>query len=120
MKTRELRLKRILDLISEGKLTFQIVDILMGEWQVTRRQIQRYLTVAYKHMAADVKGLDIEHYRIEYKQLILRYENMGEFQIAQKYRDMLNKIEGVYKQRMDVTSNGESIVFNIIKPKKDE
>lgn len=99
---KQARLKRMLELIEEGQRPFQIKEILHKEWNISIRSIERYMKAAFKHISEDIDVDDKTKYKVEYEVLIHKYEKMGQYELARRYRDMLNKIMGAYVEKQEV------------------
>lgn len=114
------RIDRILQLIGDGYFTYQIVDICKSEWGVTsRRTIEKYLTQVYSFLKTELNEKDKDRILLEYERLIQKYERSGDAKIAIQYRQMRDKILGLYITKTDVTTNGKDMtptIINIIKP----
>lgn len=114
------RIDRILQLIGDGYFTYQIVDICKAEWGVTsRRTIEKYLTQVYSFLKTELNDKDKDRILLEYERLIQKYERSGDAKIAIQYRQMRDKILGLYITKTDVTTNGKDMtptIINIIKP----
>ncbi len=119
--TKEERIQQVSNLISTGYMTYQIVDICKKEWGVTRRSVERYLTICYSFLTKSLKDKDKDKILLEYEMLALKYEKMGNFRMALEYRKQRDKIIGIAIERRDFTSNGETIFKEQpLFPKKDE
>jgi hypothetical protein len=121
---KEARIKRVMDLMTSGYMTFQIIDICKKEWNVTsNRAIERYITYVYNFLKLGLKDIDRERILVEYQGLITKYENMGDYKLAKEYRFQRDKIFGVVVNKTDVTSGGEklgAVIVYIDKPNGDK
>lgn len=116
---KEERIRFVMDLISKGHMTFEIVDICSKEWGVGRRQIEKYLTIVYRFLTTSLKEKDKDKILLEYDRLIHKYEMQGEVRYAMQYRQMRDKIMGLYINKTDITTGGDKLpgaVINIINP----
>ncbi len=113
---KEERIERVLALIGDGLMTFQIVNICRKEWNISRRTVERYLSHIYKFLKTELTSSDKDKVLLEYDRLIQKYENKDS-RLARDYRQMRDKITGISKERTDITSNDktiETIILNKI------
>jgi hypothetical protein len=108
-KTKEERIAKVAELLSFGYPTYQIVDICKKEWNVQRRCVEKYLELVYAFMTKSLKEKDKDKILLEYEQLALKYEKLGNAKMALEYRRQRDKIIGISIERRDITTNGESI-----------
>jgi hypothetical protein len=92
---KEQRLDRIMRLIADGYMTYQIVDICGKEWNIGRRAVERYLTIVYSFLKREMNSQDKDNILLEYNALIHKYEKAGDAKIALEYRKHRDKITGV-------------------------
>ncbi len=100
------RIERIHELLGDGYPTYQIVNICAKEWSVSRRTIERYLTLVYNFLQKQLSQDDVEKLLLKYQRLALKYEKKGDAAMAFKYNDMINKMTSAYSpDRLDMSIN---------------
>jgi len=118
------RLDRILELIGDGYMTYQIVEVCSKEWAIGRRGVERYLTAVYKFLKTELTHQDKELAILELQELERQYKGRGDAKSLLKLKDMRFKIQGFYNHEIkaDVTSGGkpiDEILFTLINKKED-
>lgn len=106
---KDLRVARICELITLGYLTYEIISICSGEWGLSKRTVERYTQQIHQFLAKEVKEKDREMILIEYDRLINKYQLQGNDRYASLYRERRDKIQGLYQQKVDITSDGKPI-----------
>lgn len=117
--TKDERIQKVLKLMADGYMTWQICKICSDEWKVSRRAVERYLTEVYKFLKLSMKEKDKDKILIEYETLISKYELSGDSKMAYLYRVHRDKLTGMLVTKTDITSGGEKLqpaIINIIKP----
>lgn len=122
--TKEGRLNYISDLIATGYQRYEVVNICAKEWGIKHRQVDRYLKIVYDFFIEQSKlTQNLENILLEYDKLIKKYEKRGDAKMAYQYRVHRDKVAGRLTNKVDVTSNGETIApisINIIKPDESD
>jgi hypothetical protein len=114
---RELRIERIFELIGEGYLTFEIVQIMTKEFGICRKTADRYFEIVFKFLKENNK-VDREKVLISYQKLARKHEK-DRPDLALKYRQQIDKITGLSeKSTIDVNHNHFKV--ELPKNKKDE
>ena len=99
---REQRIERIFELIGDGYLTFEIIQICRKEWGICRRTMDRYFEIVYKYLK-DNNKVESEKLILQYEKLARKYDKSGKADIAFKYRQQRDKITGLSeKSSIDV------------------
>lgn len=98
---RNIRIERIFDLIGEGYLQFEIIQIMEKEFGICRRTADRYFDIVFKHLKEN-NPIDKEKVLLGYLKLARKHEKARP-DLALKYRQQIDKITGISeKSTVDV------------------
>lgn len=97
---KEDRIRRVMDLLGEGRMTYDIVNICQKEWGCGRRAIEKYIQHIYTFLNKSLQEKDKDKILLEYSNLIEKYEKIDK-RLARDYRLQRDKILGISIDRVD-------------------
>lgn len=103
------RIQEIIDMLTMGQYKWEIVTKLTKEWQCSERNVEKYMTAAYKLLAVHYDKNVLENILAKYDLLYKRALGRGNDQLAVRILDSISKVKGLYQQKLDITSGGEKI-----------
>ena len=117
----EERILSISQLLLEGKRTNEICRNMSEKWQISRRQVERYIASSYKlwHKEFKNQSKTILDYHIALRMNLYRitYEEQNYHYCLEILKD-LAKLEGLYDKDNDLEK--QTIIVNIPEDLKDE
>ena len=116
------RIKEVLALLVLGKYRTEINDILQTKWGVGSDAMDKYVMDARALMKSHFSEQEIADIFAKYNYLYQDALLSGDKKLAVKILDSISKLGGFSKEKIDVTTNGESInqtIINIINPNGD-
>ena len=114
----------IFELIRKGYSRQRIQEELMSRWECVKRSAQRYVKDALEALEEDnkdfiIKTRDIQRERIE--SVIEKAMNSNNFEAALKGLEQINKIDGLYNEKITANIKAEGIKFQFgIEPDNHE
>lgn len=112
---RDERIRRIMELIGDNYMTFEIKDICKKEWGISPRTVDRYLKICYDFLQTSLSQKDKDYILLEYDRLITKFDRLGQFKIAQQYRFQRDKILGlgIVKDNININFNEQPLFPDI-------
>jgi len=111
------RIDKIIELLQSGKYRWEIVNELTNEWNCTERNVEKYMTAAYKLLKINYDKDILENILTKYDSLYKKAIGQGDNKLAVRILDSISRINGLNK--IDITTNGKDMtptIINIIKP----
>ena len=121
-KQRDLRLREVMVMLVAGKYRWEIIRDLGQKWDVSEHTIDGYIKDSKKLMVEHYSDETIEDIMSKYNYLYQCALKTGDMRLAVKILDSISKVGGYYKEKVDITTNGESMnqtIINIINPNGD-
>lgn len=118
------RRQMIFEMIRKGYSRQRIQEDLMSRWDCVKRSAQRYVKDALETLEEDnkdfiIKTRDIQRERIE--SVIEKAMNSGNYEAALKGLEQINKIDGLYNEKITADIKAEGIKFQFgIEPDNHE
>lgn len=103
MQIKRQRLDRIMVLLGEGKMRYQIMDILTGEWGMSQRGIQKYLDKANFLLKNSFTDED----------LVAQYKYIHHKTLNESPAIALKALDSISKLKKNGYNNDTNIVFNV-------
>jgi hypothetical protein len=119
---RDLRLREVMVMLVAGKYRWEIIRDLGQKWDVSEHTIDGYIKDSKKLMVEHYSDETIEDIMSKYNYLYQCALKTGDMRLAVKILDSISKVGGYYKEKVDITTNGESMnqtIINIINPNGD-
>lgn len=111
------RINKIIELLQSGKYRWEIINDLTNEWSCTERNVEKYMTAAYKLLKLNYDKDILETILTKYDSLYKKAIDQGDNKLAVRILDSISRINGLNK--LDITTNGKDVtptIINIIKP----
>lgn len=116
---KEVRIERVSELIGDGYLPYQIIQMCASEWSVSKRTIERYLTHVYAFLKREMTVVDKDRILQQYEKLILKFEKKGDSRMALSYRQQRDKVMGLDRIQVEHSGKIEQITtINLTEIKK--
>lgn len=107
----EERILYVLNLLLEGKKTKDICRIATGKWNISRRQVERYITSSYKLLHKEFENILkndlVYHMALRMHLYSISYEK-GNYRTCLEIMKDLAKLQGLYD------NNANSQVIDIV------
>lgn len=120
---KEQRTKQVMALLVVGKYRWEIVQDLSKEWECSEANVDQYISDAKKMMSDHFSQETVDDILSKYNYLYSDALRTGDKKLAKSILDSISKIGGHYKDKLDITTNGENInqtIINIINPNGDK
>ena|ERR1035437_6093582 len=113
------RIQMVINMLQAGRYHYQIVNELSDSWQCSSRNVEKYITAAFKLIGDHYDKNAIESILSKYDLLYERSLKAKDYKGAAKILDSISKRKGLDVTRIDHTTNGKDLpgtTVNIIKP----
>lgn len=107
-KVRKERLEKVLELLNKGMYKSQILYNLSEEWDCSERNVERYITAAYKLIGNHWDTNVAEDLLAKYYHLYKKAEERNDIKNAKAILDSIAKIKDL-GNKVDITSGGEKL-----------
>lgn len=97
------RVKRVLELMGRGLYMFEIVDILMKEWDCSRRNVYKYIEKSKEILKNSISQSDKDEFINQFDQLLQKAYEIKDYKLANAI--LANKGRFTIGEKVDVKHN---------------